>query len=419
MAYQRQLQFVQEFLCGLHISSHIISEPSRQIPSEIDLGLRALIFNRENYTDFLQNSMSDAKSNTIYRFFDEYRCNYIFMRLPDEKRDCYFFIGPYLLDPPSPRRIMEKADSLGLSEEQGRQIFRLYTTFPIIEDENLLLTLSATLGNSLWGSPEAYCIEYVDYAIPDRTSPLPFSVSPRDYTDSPHSLAILEENYANEKALIDVVSQGKLHKVNVVASSVFNNGTEPRLSDSLRDRKNYLIILNTLLRKAAEYGGVHPLHIDRISSYFAREIEEVYSIHNSLSLQEQMIRDYCLLVKRHSLRNYSYWIGRAITLIHFDLLADLSLKSVAQQLGVTPSYLSGRFKKECGCTLTDYVNRKRIEKAMGLLSDTEKQVQDAAYESGIHDTNYFIRVFKKYTGMTPTQYRAQFDPDSNSGQNKN
>ena len=174
--------------------------------------------------------------------------------------------------------------------------------------------------------------------------------------------------------------------------------------------------MNTLLRKAAEYGGVHPLHIDRISSYFAKEIEKIRSINKSLSLQEQMIREYCLLVKRHSLRNYSYLIGRAITLIHFDLTADLSLNSISGQLGVTPGYLSGRFRKECGCTLTDYVNRKRIEKAMTLLEDFGRQVQDIAYECGISDTNYFVRLFKKYVGLTPTAYRARLEA---SVQNKN
>ena len=61
------------------------------------------------------------------------------------------------------------------------------------------------------------------------------------------------------------------YKVNAIASAVFNNGTEERTSDTLRNRKNYLIILNTLLRKASESGGVHPYFIHIFSSKYAKK----------------------------------------------------------------------------------------------------------------------------------------------------
>ena len=100
-------------------------------------------------------------------------------------------------------------------------------------------------------------------------------------------------------------------------------------------------------------------------------------------------------------------VGRAIAIIHFDLPADLSLKSIAAQLNVTPGYLSALFKKECGCTLTEYVNDRRLDYALHLLTNSNRQIQTVAFESGIQDVNYFIRLFKRRTGMTPTQYRKQ------------
>ena len=76
-------------------------------------------------------------------------------------------------------------------------------------------------------------------------------------------------------------------------------------------------------------------------------------------------------------------------------------------LGVTPSYLSTLFKKEIGMPLTEYVNNHRTEKAKQLLLSSNLQVQQIAQSCGILDVNYFTKIFKKYTGKTPNEYRKQ------------
>jgi len=88
-----------------------------------------------------------------------------------------------------------------------------------------------------------------------------------------------------------------------------------------------------------------------------------------------------------------------------DLTADLSLKANADALNVNASYLSTLFKKETGSTLTDYVNRKRIEHAVYLLNTTSLPISTVGQRCGIQDDNYFTKMFKKYTSMTPKQFR--------------
>ena len=242
-----------------------------------------------------------------------------------------------------------------------------YSELPLIEDENLLLTMANTFAAHLWGSAERYAMEYVDYAIPDRYEPIQFSTIPGQAWDTPADLSALERGYANENLLMEAVSKGKQHLITAVASTVYNNAAEQRLTDTIRDRKNYLIILKTLLRKAAEQGGVHPMHIHRLSSHYATQIENTRTIKQSLSLQEEMIRSFCQLVKRHSLSRYSYYVGQTITLIQHDLTADLKLKTIAEKLNVNSSYLSTLFHKEIGCTLTEYINKQRVERGVRLL----------------------------------------------------
>lgn len=201
------------------------------------------------------------------------------------------------------------------------------------------------------------------------------------------------------------MTSGQLNKADSLYQSFHYKQLEVRTADPLRNRKNYSIILNTLLRKAAEQGSVHPLHIDSISSQFAREIELCASPGAVDELNRRMVRQYCLLVKNHSLKGYSPLIQKALTLIDADITADLSLYAQARQLNVNSSYLSTLFKKETGVTLTEYVNKKRIRHALFLLNTTSLQIQVIAQSCGIPDVNYFTKTFRKYVGKTPKEYR--------------
>ena len=165
--------------------------------------------------------------------------------------------------------------------------------------------------------------------------------------------------------------------------------------------------MNTLLRKGAEQGSVHPIHIDNLSSRFARKIEQITTPEGGTALQKEMIHKYCLLVKNHSMKGFSLLVQKVVTRIDSDLTADLSLKTQAQLLNVNASYLSTLFKKETGMTLTDYVNKKRMENAVFLLNSTNMQIQNIAQYCGIPDVNYFTKIFKKYIGKTPKEYRGE------------
>ncbi|MBD3920002.1 response regulator [Paenibacillus sp. PR3] len=88
---------------------------------------------------------------------------------------------------------------------------------------------------------------------------------------------------------------------------------------------------------------------------------------------------------------------------HFRL--DISRESVAREVYVTPGYISYLFKQQLQTSFIEYLHRIRIEYASRLLRDPSLRISDIAHESGYQDEKYFFQVFKKYSGMTPTQYR--------------
>lgn len=83
----------------------------------------------------------------------------------------------------------------------------------------------------------------------------------------------------------------------------------------------------------------------------------------------------------------------------------LSLEVLAQKFGVNHSYLSRTFAAKLSCGYLDYLHQLRIEHARRLLSETQNKIYDIAFESGFSDQRSFNRVFKKWTGITPREYR--------------
>ena len=167
-------------------------------------------------------------------------------------------------------------------------------------------------------------------------------------------------------------------------------------------------MLNTLLRKATESADVPPIHIEHLSSYLLERIVALSQSPDALELQKDIIRKYCHLVQSHSLKGYSPIIQKVMTQITTNLSSDLSLDAQAKLLNVNPSYLSALFKKETGMTLTEYVQRKRINHAVFLLNTSNLQIQVVAQHCGISDVNYFTKIFKRFVGKTPKDYRKEF-----------
>lgn len=86
------------------------------------------------------------------------------------------------------------------------------------------------------------------------------------------------------------------------------------------------------------------------------------------------------------------------------LAEDLRVEVLADKYNINPSYMSRLFKQVTGETLTEYLTRMRIEKAIEMMKKKKYKIQDIMLNTGFHSPSYFSTVFKKYTGYTPSLY---------------
>ena len=99
------------------------------------------------------------------------------------------------------------------------------------------------------------------------------------------------------------------------------------------------------------------------------------------------------------------FVQKAADYIKLNYSEKISIREIADQLYLSPNYLSELFKKHTGKTISEYLTDYRLEKACQLLDHAEYRVGDVSGMVGIHDGRYFSNMFKKKYGMTPTEYR--------------
>ncbi|WP_028609778.1 response regulator transcription factor [Paenibacillus harenae] len=99
-------------------------------------------------------------------------------------------------------------------------------------------------------------------------------------------------------------------------------------------------------------------------------------------------------------------VKQVLNRIHESYNEDLSLKTLGNQFNIHPVYLGQLFHKECNETFTEYMNKYRVEKAMEQLKNTQLKVHEIARNVGYWETGYFYKQFKKYVGISPTEYKG-------------
>ncbi len=98
-------------------------------------------------------------------------------------------------------------------------------------------------------------------------------------------------------------------------------------------------------------------------------------------------------------------IENAIDFINNNLSHDLSIEFISKSTGISPSSLYKLFHTHLNCTVGDYINNKRVEKAKELLLDNELTIEMISQSTGFSSAAYFSKIFKSRLGQSPTSYR--------------
>ncbi|MGO4371790.1 AraC family transcriptional regulator, partial [Paenibacillus sp. MCAF20] len=102
---------------------------------------------------------------------------------------------------------------------------------------------------------------------------------------------------------------------------------------------------------------------------------------------------------------YGSQVQEAIQFLDNHLHEPISMRDIADHLHMNASYFSVLFKEQTGLTFSEYLTRKRVQRAKELLSGTRQTIAEISDQVGYQTAKYFVKVFRSIEGMSPGQYR--------------
>ncbi|PKJ52262.1 helix-turn-helix domain-containing protein [Bacillus sp. SN10] len=176
----------------------------------------------------------------------------------------------------------------------------------------------------------------------------------------------------------------------------------------LRNQKNNGIMAITLATRYAIEGNLPTDIAFTLSDLYIQTIEKLNNMYSVNRLIEDALCTFADRVKEYKTKKYSNTITACLNYISQNIYQKISLSKLAELLHVNSTYLSSLFKKEVGITLSQYIQREKIEEAKKLLTLTSYSLLDICLWLKFNDQSYFNRIFKKITTMTPKQYREKY-----------
>lgn len=117
-----------------------------------------------------------------------------------------------------------------------------------------------------------------------------------------------------------------------------------------------------------------------------------------------MLAKYILL-KNMIKPDLSESMQKAVDYISQNLEKELSIKSISKSINVSKSVLYKNFHTHFNCTVSEYINTKRIEKAIELIDKTDMSIEEISQSVGFSTASYFSKTFKKQMGVSPLKYK--------------
>jgi two-component system response regulator YesN len=152
------------------------------------------------------------------------------------------------------------------------------------------------------------------------------------------------------------------------------------------------------------------VNTDEIFGVGLTAIDDILKVDTPSQIKQKLVQiSHTILGKIQNRKSSNKIIELSLKYIEENYHKDLNLDSVANSVYINSGYFCILFKKTMGTNFIEYLHKKRIEKACEILTDIHSKSYEVALKVGYSNEKYFYQIFKKHTGMTPTQYKESIN----------
>ena len=215
----------------------------------------------------------------------------------------------------------------------------------------------------------------------------------------------IKECYLSDKLLLERARETKKPAVHICHAGLVDIAV-PIIKDTeiagyiifgrIRNAINFESVFHRISGTPGEYSSLEA-EFSRQRCYHDSQIESIVNLGVAI---------VALILSRDLIREEYQTLSEQIdAYIEQNLGENLSVEHLCRQAKVSKNALYAHFHDSFGCSVTEYIVLKRVEKAKYLLCNSDLPISEVAQRTGIGDYSYFFKLLKKNTGMTPTQYR--------------
>ena len=218
--------------------------------------------------------------------------------------------------------------------------------------------------------------------------------------------------HAFEQELTALVASGNLDGVKkywteavrlpVYTSMVFGG-------DQLREFKNKFIETAAIVCRAAISGGLNPNFAHTLKDIYILRSERAAHVKEFVELYPAMLNSFTSSVNNaiSQFPSDNLIVSRAMSYIQNHITEKVTAADAAKAVHVSAGYLSTVFRSAAGVSIPDYINHQKLQIAKNLLLHTDKTLVEVSNYLSFSSQSYFQSIFKKYEGITPTEYRRR------------
>lgn len=222
---------------------------------------------------------------------------------------------------------------------------------------------------------------------------------------------IIRAPYNPELEFYSAIKAGNLTKIRELCKDPLMDkpGLGTLSTNMVQNIKYHFVVTTALAARYCIEGGMELSTAYSLSDYYIQKADQCKTVKEVSKLHPIMCEDYTKRMKQlRKQKICSKQIVDCIDYIYDHLHTRITVETLAEHVNLNPSYLSRLFKKEIGTSISSYIQIQKIETAKNMLIYSDHPLSQIALTLAFPSQSYFTEIFKKKTGLTPSEYRTLY-----------